>query len=672
MLHHVRRTAPMGVLILTLSAGIGCPAASSPEFEAEPSFDPPTMFLTWQDDPTTTMTVQWLADKADPAIDTVWYAPKAAGDWHAAMVTRHPFPLSTLHVYRAQLDGLEPGTEYRFNLGGVSPTFRFRTAPANLDEPIRFVAGGDASPRQATARTNTQAARHDPLFALIGGDIAYGDGKKVNAWVGFLALWRKHMIAPDGRLIPLLVSIGNHEVAGGWDKTKNEATLFYSLFGLFKNRGYNVIDFGDYMSVIMLNSGHTEAIAGAQTGWLERTLDERRDVPHKFVIYHVPSYPSHRRYNGSTSPATRQYWVPLFDQYGVDVVFENHDHTYKRSPKLRGGRPDPDGVLYLGDGCWGVRPRGVKTAADTWYIQRSASVNHFILTTLDGPRRHHTAIDNTGRVIDIYPTPRIAIELPSQQPHAVHNVFPNGKPIQVEVVIQDTGDYGRSVAQVTGQLVLESEAGGRLQTLGTFSSADPASLHTQVELPIGKYQLYASGTVTFADGSADQVFVGLGARRFQVFDTTPRDAEQVDGLVAGLDYRYYEGKWGALPDFQTLQPVAEGHTEVFGLGVPHRNDHFALVFAGYIEVATEGPYQFFTTSDDGSRLYIGSTRVVENDGLHAPVERSGPIVLKAGRHPITVTFFERGSGEALEVSYRGPGVDKQPIPAHVLFRRDEP
>ena len=49
---------------------------------------------------------------------------------------------------------------------------------------------------------------------------------------------------------------------------------------------------------------------------------------------------------------------------------------------------------------------------------------------------------------------------------------------------------------------------------------------------------------------------------------------------------------------------------------------------------------FSTTSDDGSKLWVGGTLVVNNDGLHGPAKRSGPIHLQPGYYPITVTFFE--------------------------------
>lgn len=139
--------------------------------------------------------------------------------------------------------------------------------------------------------------------------------------------------------------------------------------------------------------------------------------------------------------------------------------------------------------------------------------------------------------------------------------------------------------------------------------------------------------------------------------------------TAGLDYKYYEGNWSALPDFNTLTAVKTGTVTTFDLTPRNINDQFGFSFTGFINVPTDGQYTFYTASDDGSKLFIGSTQVVNNDGLHgAGTEVSGTIGLKAGKHALTVNYFEQGGGEQITVSYAGPGITKQIVPSSVLFR----
>ena len=155
--------------------------------------------------------------------------------------------------------------------------------------------------------------------------------------------------------------------------------------------------------------------------------------------------------------------------------------------------------------------------------------------------------------------------------------------------------------------------------------------------------------------------------------TTPpvtlRDPENPASTVAGVDYRYYEGTgWTVLPNFDALTAVKSGNVANFDMSVRNRVDNYAFRYTGFVQVPTDGTYTFYTSSDDGSKLFIGTTEVVNNDGLHGLIERSGTIGLKAGRHAITVTFFEATGGEGLTVSYAGPGLTKQAIPNAALSR----
>ncbi|HEY9007918.1 MAG TPA: PQQ-dependent sugar dehydrogenase [Ohtaekwangia sp.] len=151
-------------------------------------------------------------------------------------------------------------------------------------------------------------------------------------------------------------------------------------------------------------------------------------------------------------------------------------------------------------------------------------------------------------------------------------------------------------------------------------------------------------------------------------NVTLRDPENPASAVPGIAYQYYEGAWSTLPDFATLTPAETGTLTTINLDPRNREDDYAFRYSGYIDVPTDGTYTFYTSSDDGSQLYIGSALVVNNDGLHAAREASGSIGLKRGKHSITVTFFERQGSAVLTASYAGPGIAKQVIPASALYR----
>lgn len=135
----------------------------------------------------------------------------------------------------------------------------------------------------------------------------------------------------------------------------------------------------------------------------------------------------------------------------------------------------------------------------------------------------------------------------------------------------------------------------------------------------------------------------------------------------GLRYKYYEGRWSELPNFSSLAVVKSGTLPNFSLSPARTDRYFGFVYTGYIKVEQSGSYTFYTTSDDGSKLYINGKQIVDNDRVHAALERSGSVNLSAGYHQIEVRFFENAYGEELGVRYQGPGVGKQTVPDNVLF-----
>jgi hypothetical protein len=361
---------------------------------------PSTLFLTWQRDPTTTMTVQWIGTDAETPDANVSYTPVNAENWQVQASTVKPYPRTNFKVFRAELTGLSPGTDYQFRIGQQTPVHRFRTMPAKATDTIHFISGGDCGVNGHAIANNIQAARQDPMFAVIGGDLGYDNGTSAETSLNFIRNYSKHMIGRDGRLIPMIACIGNHEVEGGYNQPRVKAPFFYALFdGLYPEKGFAYLDFGDYLSLVLLDTNHTTPIVGEQTDWLEKTLSERAEHPNVLVVNHVPAYPSFRDFQ-STGKENRQHWVPLFEKHRVPVVLEHHDHTFKRTRPLIDDRFNENGVLYLGDGSWG-QLRKPHSPDELSYLAASSQDYHLSLHRIEGEERFHLALDENGRVMDV-------------------------------------------------------------------------------------------------------------------------------------------------------------------------------------------------------------------------------------------------------------------------------
>jgi len=156
-----------------------------------------------------------------------------------------------------------------------------------------------------------------------------------------------------------------------------------------------------------------------------------------------------------------------------------------------------------------------------------------------------------------------------------------------------------------------------------------------------------------------------------------------DEFRPGLVGTYYqlEGRPAALPEFAPLKPrfLRVDRQLNFPLtfdpfpGTKLR-DGVAARWRGVLLVPRDGKYVFFTRSDDGSRLAIDGKRVVDNDGVHEVKEEQGEIELKAGVHEFRVEYFNSFGHNALAVSWKGPGIEKDAIPEKAFHHRkgDEP
>jgi len=147
----------------------------------------------------------------------------------------------------------------------------------------------------------------------------------------------------------------------------------------------------------------------------------------------------------------------------------------------------------------------------------------------------------------------------------------------------------------------------------------------------------------------------------------PDEATQVDNAEEGIGFKYFEGQWEKIPDFSLLKPVAEGVLDNISIKGKKSADYFAFEFSGFVKIPEDGVYTFYTASDDGSNLYIDDKMLVDNDFPHGLEEKSGVIALQKGYHPFVTSFFEAAGSDELKVYIRGPGIEKQLIPADLLY-----
>jgi len=366
------------------------------------------VYLTWQDDPRTTMTVNFQSpthyEGLKLAYDTVSHAGHAASYQFNAQGTTRQIPglRDERYIYHIEAKNLIPGQTYHFVLAAdgksVTKEFRFRPLPGD-ETPLRFISGGDMTILPRAHQLTGLAGENDPMFALIGGDIAYDNGKLSNAWMWdhWFDMWEDNMVTSDGVMVPLVLAVGNHEVNDEEGTIQERAPFYYGFFAQGGAPNFTR-QIRDDTLLIVLDSGHTIEHA-AQLPWLEKALKQGQSVKNTVAVYHAPLYPSHRDFEDWRAVAGRESWLPLFDQYALDVAFENHDHSFKRTKVLKGNAVSETGTVYLGDGSFGVNPREV-VDPNRWYLEKASGTPHFWLVNIDSEGMHFKAISHAKKTLD--------------------------------------------------------------------------------------------------------------------------------------------------------------------------------------------------------------------------------------------------------------------------------
>lgn len=363
--------------------------------------EPRHVRVIWEEHPSRQAYVSWSTDGPSSGGRVVWstssratvsaYEHQKSPDLHGAFRGSRG-----LHYRHALLTDLEPSTRVYFRVidgNDVSPEYWFVTAPADA-RPFVFLYGGDSrSDSRARRRMNERIrdlVEADPsIIALVHGGDYIMSGGSMRQWENWLDDW-EHSITSENRVLPIIATRGNHE-------TSQE--LFNRVFA---NPG-DALDEGDWFTtqlgedflLVTLDSNVSQA--GRQRAWLDQQLAMGQQYRWLAVSYHRPAYPAVKSPGGAL-----YHWVPLFEQYNVDIALESDGHVLKRTLPIRDGQHDPTGVVYLGEGGLGVPQR---TPEPHWYLEppgMAMAANHVQAIRVTPQALYYAAILEDGELADTY------------------------------------------------------------------------------------------------------------------------------------------------------------------------------------------------------------------------------------------------------------------------------
>ena len=278
------------------------------------------------------------------------------------------------------LTGLAPYTTYHYRVesSGVSLSeygyeTTFRTAAAPGQDSFTFVVFGDTRTQHQFHQVVVERiVEAQPDFVLHTGDLV-AMGSASPYWETFFEIERELMARA-----PLFPALGNHEV---------NHSRYFDLFYLPGNERWYTFDYGNARFVCLQVDGIADFGPGSeQYTWLEEILAANTQ-PWLFVYFHIPPYSS---VQDNFEHYVRQTLTPLFERYGVDVVFNGHRHNYERS--------EVHGVTYVVTGGGGAPLHAIQGWEPTQVA--FAVTHHFVLLEINDQRLEATVISSTGEVLD--------------------------------------------------------------------------------------------------------------------------------------------------------------------------------------------------------------------------------------------------------------------------------
>ncbi|MDH3626056.1 MAG: metallophosphoesterase [Acidobacteriota bacterium] len=286
------------------------------------------------------ITIRWRTDIATGS--RVDYGTPANG----LNLTMQSLVMTTDHV--VELVGLEHSQRYDYAVGspaeilaGDDGNHYFITSPlpGQSRRTRMWILGdsGEGSTEAAEVRDAYYAytgTTHTDLWLMLG-DNAYPNGTdqeyqdKLFDW--FPQMLRKSVLWP---------TLGNHDAASADSPT--ESGVYYDVFTLPRmaevgglasgTEAYYSFDFGSIHFIVLDSQDTYRKDDGGMMGWLEADLAA---TAQDWIVafWHHPPYSrgSHNSDVLLNMIDMRQFAVPILDDYGVDLTFTGHSHSYERS-----------------------------------------------------------------------------------------------------------------------------------------------------------------------------------------------------------------------------------------------------------------------------------------------------------------------------------------------------
>jgi hypothetical protein len=280
------------------------------------------------------------------AFDTVNYV--SAGSNNDELLAATGFAKGEKRSYtvnKALIDNLKPNTAYSYKIkkkGAWSNIGAFITAN-DCREAFEFIYVTDTQANtdemfDVSKRTVEAAYRHTPdaRFMLVLGDFVESGGKQSAEWEW--EQWFEKMQNVCLRL-PLVPAQGNHDTSpfGNWfhhfntDNSYNSQQPSGETTTAMGGTVYSFV-YGDALFMVVNYEDYRkgEPYFAALEQWMRQQVSDKSGVKWKIAAFHKNMFTGSNGHQSDADGRTvRERMAPLFQELGIDLALQGHDHIYE-------------------------------------------------------------------------------------------------------------------------------------------------------------------------------------------------------------------------------------------------------------------------------------------------------------------------------------------------------
>ena len=276
-----------------------------------------------------TMVVKWRSNDVSQGWVKYGTSPGALSEVASAV--------SASQDQEVLLDSLIPDTRYYYSVSGDDTEYSFRSNPVEGSaRAVRVWILGDSGTGDLNA-TLAKVAFYDfndgtsADLMLLLGDNAYDVGTDTRYQKSFFDMYAQTL-----HTTPVWPAIGNHDVREG-------ERSYFDIFTLPTDgktggvasgtEAYYSFNYSNIHFVSLDSELSSLAVGGAMHNWLIADLSANLQ-DWTLVYFHRPPYSKGSHDSdlvNSRMAALRENFVPVFEMFGVDLVFSGHSHGYERS-----------------------------------------------------------------------------------------------------------------------------------------------------------------------------------------------------------------------------------------------------------------------------------------------------------------------------------------------------